>query len=214
MDIDHLDDIDDDDDDDDDGNIKPNIITMDMDSHTVAKLSVNFYVQQIDKNKQFIIGNKHREKIIKALYDDAGRFHWCLKSFKLMYYFVGFAIFIISASGTNTPSERGIKATKYFGTPERNRMKGKSLNTYHHIHEKIIEDDFNYDQKTHSIEAAQACKTIMLAFGMHLKAPTKQVYQNLLKEIQEKTQYIDKGMLIIIIISQNIIFIFENIVFY
>lgn len=185
----------------DDENINPNKITMEMDSMTVATLSVNYYMQQIEKNKEFISTNEDGKLIISALYDDAARFHWCLQPFKLMYYFISFAIFIISASGTNTPSERGIKAVKYFATPERNRMKGPALNALNLIHEKIIEDDFNEEQENKSIEAAQACKIIMCAFGMHTTEPTSSVYQKLLEEIAEKTKYIKTGILNIIFLN-------------
>ena len=174
---------------------------MDMDSKQVATLSVDFYVQQIENNSDFIVRNSDMQKIVEALYNDAARFHWCLRPFNLMYYFVSFAIFIISASGTNTPSERGIKAVKYFGTPERNRMKGKSLNAMNHIHEKILEDDFNELQLKSSVEAAQACKTIMLAFGFHLARPTKQVYEDLILDIQNKTKYLDSGLIFYILHS-------------
>ena len=177
-----------------DRNIDPNVLTMDMSSENVARLSVDFYVKQIENNVEFIINNPDMEAIIRALYDDAARFHWCLKAFKLMYYFIAFAIFIISASGTNTPSERGIKAVKYYATPERNRMKGKALNALNHIHEKIIQDDFNEQQSKNSIKTAQACKTIMRAFAFHLDPTTKPLYQELIQYIKNKTRFLECGM--------------------
>ena len=178
----------------DNDNINPNVLTMEMKSEKVAKLSVNFYVKQIEKNAEWILGNDNMEKIVRALYDDAARFHWCLRSFKLMYYFVSFSIFIISASGTNTPSERGIKAVKYYGTPERNRMKSKALNALNHIHEKILEDDFNTKQSKNSIATTQACKTIMRAFGFHNATPTKPIYEKLITEIKNQTRFVSNGI--------------------
>ena len=198
-------DVDDLEDEEDDDNIDPNKINMDMDSMTVATLSVNYYMKQIENNKEFISTNEDGKLIMSALYDDAARFHWCLQPFKLMYYFISFAIFIISASGTNTPSERGIKAVKYFATPERNRMKGPALNALNLIHEKIIEDDFNEDQKDKSIEAAQACKIIMCAFGMHTAEPTLTIYEKLIEEIAEKTKYIPTGILNTIFLNMFIL---------
>ena len=91
------------------------MLTMDVDSKEVASLSVDFYVQQIESNTQFILESEVVKKIVKASCNDVARFLWCLRPFKLMYHVTSLAMFIISASRTNTPSERGIKAVKYFG---------------------------------------------------------------------------------------------------
>ena len=144
--------------------VNPSIIKYSTSSLQIAKESVSYYLNQIHSETQIF---RQNTEIIDKMYADGKKYLWCLNGYPKMYYFVRIGLHSLAAAGTNTPAERGMKKAKWFGTPERNRLKGESLNILNTIHEKVVADELDYNLRHGDTETAEDCVEIMKLFGYH-----------------------------------------------
>ena len=148
-------------------------------SETIAKRSVDFYQKVMLGSIEYLNKQENLDLVI-ALYRNGNKMLWVLDQMPLMQYFAVIALRSGSVAGNNTASECGIKWTKFYVNPERNRMKEKKLNALNTIHEKILQDDLNAGKPENELKSMQICKTIIEGFGW------KETLNEIFKTLKEK----------------------------
>lgn len=171
--------------------IDPNAISWDMKSDRVAQLSVEYYENTISLNakrlwdKSDLDYNEKDQIAFELIYNDVMKFWWIIESIAVMQYIADIAVFILSVSVTNTPSELGIKKSKFAVTPERNRMKADTMNAITTIREKIIADGWNDWRKKEDTGVSMDVHFIMQAFGLAEIASDK--WEEVIADIKNRT---------------------------
>lgn len=162
--------------------IDPMIINYKESSQEVAKRSVDWYRKVIVNSIDYLSKTENKE-LCKALYATSNSMLWVLDQMPLMQYFVAVALRTCSVAGSNTAAETGIKWTKFYVNPERNRIKETKLNALNTIHERILQDDYNEEYEINQLQSMQICKTIIEAFDFKDNIPT--TYHNLMQQIED-----------------------------
>ena len=162
--------------------IDPMIINYKESSQEIAKRSVEWYRKVIVNSIDYLTERENKE-LCKALYANSNSMLWVLDQMPLMQYFVAVALRTCSVAGSNTAAETGIKWTKFYVNPERNRIKETKLNALNTIHERILQDDYNEKYEINQLQSMQICKTIIEAFDFTETVPA--TYRNLMQRIDD-----------------------------
>ena len=167
--------------------IDPMEINYNEKSEEIAKRSVEFYRKLIVNSIDYL-NHPDQFPLVKELYSNGNTMLWVLDQMALTQYFAAVALRTGTVAGNNTASENGIKWTKYYVNPERNRIKEKRLNALNTIHEKILQDDLNENELQNSLQQMQICKVIIEGFDWTDTIPD--IYNDLRKKIRtaSKTQ--------------------------
>lgn len=171
--------------------INPNNISWDMTDERVAFLGIEYYENTINLNAKRLWDkkdpdfNEKDKKAFEVIYGDVMKFWWIFEKIPVMHYVADVAVFILAVSVTNTPSELGIKKSKFAVTPERNRMKAHTMNAITTIKEKIIADGWNDWRKKQDIGVSLDIHFIMQSFGLAEVAPDK--WEQVIADIKART---------------------------
>ena len=166
--------------------IDPMKINYDESSVDVATRSVEFYRKLIVNSIEYLNNPDNLDFVIE-LYNNGNCMLWVLDQMPLTQYFVVVGLRTGTVAGNNTASENGIKWTKFYVNPERNRMKEKRLNALNTIHEKILDDDFNQNKGDETLRSIQLCKSIIESFDW--TETLSDIFKSLKKKIKELSKY-------------------------
>ena len=168
----------------------PNKITISQSSSFIAFEAVSYFKQLISDVLNYLrknVTNNEEQQIIEStMYENPMNTLWCLSWVGGMSYLVDVFMFLSSAPGQQTTSEKEFKCLNHWVTPQRNALGRESLKAITMIHGKVLGEDLNAKERTNSTKAETSCLLLMKMYGFDKIPEISDEFKKLKKRIESK----------------------------